>query len=148
MSNHQRNVLTLMNCEIICTVPEKSWSQNFPELFIKSVDGHMQRRYYVVNLCGKLLHPQEILLEPRNYRSKEINSILCPEKRMMWIPEDYFVARGCIKIVKAVVNVKGKILTVLSTTSAKDILNNVEILPLFIGYLGPLKHLRLSTLWH
>ena len=60
----------------------------------------MQRRYYVVNLCGKLLHSQEFLPEPRNYRSKEINSILCPEKRMTSIPEDCFVARECIKACK------------------------------------------------
>ena len=47
---------------------------------------------------------------------------------MASIPED-FIACGCIKVAKTVVNVKGKgkTLTVLSTSIAKDAVNSVEI---------------------
>ena len=55
------------------------------------------------------------------------------------------------KQAKAVVNVNGKMLTVLSLASAKDVVNSVEIFTLFIGLSGTLetsKIERLVTLVH
>ena len=59
-----------------------------------TINGHLERSYYVVNMCINLLNGKE-LLNPLDYSWRETPGGLLPNKRELTLPLEYTITCSC-----------------------------------------------------
>ena len=71
--------------------------KSIPELppTSRSLRGHLERCYYLICLCSTLLDPNSFQLNPCRHGWESVNSVMCPKKYRLAMPEQYTVTCGC-----------------------------------------------------
>ena len=62
----------------------------------ESINGHLLRSHYMVQLCTNLIDYRQFLLNPRDYGWKQEGSVLFPGKCLKLMPDEYYTTCSCV----------------------------------------------------
>ena len=62
-----------------------------------SLRGHLDRSFYVINMCLNIVSEARFSLHPKCFGWKKVDGVLIRDKRELYMPPEYIVVCGCSK---------------------------------------------------